>query len=596
MMDDRVWHYIRPNETTRLPRRHIFLDTEARRVDITNGETQSWRVGVATFVSAEKGKATKEHTAVYDDPGKFWRDCEEFSSKRARTILWAHNLGYDVRIAEALIILPARGWRLHAHNLASRGTWFVWRKADATLTMVDSNSVFATPLQTVAKCFGLGKPELPGDDDSKEAWTARCAADVHILRTAIMAYLGWIESADLGNWQLTGSAQAYAAFRHRFLTHKMLVHDDNEALAAERRAMWTGRCEAFWHGALLGQVVHEWDFHLAYARIAQEYSIPVRLVGPMPPKYPWRRYLDHPKVAVLAEVSVTTALPVVPTERGGRMVWPTGTFVTTLWGPELKAALDAGATVTIVRGWLYRTEPALKAWAEWVIGQLAADDAEVPAWRKIILKQWARSLIGRFAMTYSKWEPFGTMPVTETRRWTSVDAKSKTQTDMVQIGRDVWHHSGTEEWSQSQPAITGFIMSVARVRLWNVISTLPREATLYVDTDSLFSTDRFHDQVKAVADSPLGHGLRLKRSWDGFAIYGPRQVVTGELVRISGLPTRARRVGRHEFEGNVWESLATSTKRGRFAEVRVMRRSWRIHGVDNRRKGGAIGWTEPIEV
>jgi hypothetical protein len=593
---DRFPHYIKRNEITRIPRRHIFLDVEANERKVKTGKEQFWRLAVARLWTNDKGRREHEETKTFDDPGDLWRTVSGWAKPRCRTVLWAHNLGYDVRVSESLVTLPDLGWSLIAHNLSGRGTWLTWRKDDATLVFVDSASVFPTTLAEVGKHFGLHKPDLPAFEDGREDWQARCLADVEILSTAVKAYLRKIDDEDLGNWQTTGSGQSWATFRHRFMSDKILVHDDETALRAERRAMWTGRCEAFWHGSISFAVVHEWDLTLAYARIARDIAVPTRLVGPLSNLDTWRRYLDHPKAALLAEVEITTDVPVVPTEVDGHIAWPVGTFRTTLWSNELKAAADAGATITVLGGWLYRTEYALRDWADWIIQTLEDDSGTVPAWWKLILKHWARALIGRFAMTYTTWEPFGQHPRSALQRSMYIDAQTGKEGELLQIGRDVFEKSAVQEWQHSVPAITGYIMAECRVRLWKIITALPPEAVIYADTDSILATDQWHDAVKEVAESPVGQGLRLKRSWDGISIWGPRQVVTGNVVRVAGLPKRARRTGRHTFDGEVWESLDAATKRGRFSRVHIAPRTWQMKGIDRRRDGPSVGWTTPHRV
>jgi len=594
--DSRVWHYIKPNETTRIPRRHIFLDTESVQTKVMTGAIQTWRLGVACFRIAEKGRKPRETWGEYLDPGELWAAVTDFARKDSRTVVWAHNMGYDIRISEAFTRLPALGWRLDSHNLAPRGTWATWRRDTATLVMVDSASIYPTTLAAVGKAFGLAKEDLPQWTDDADVWMRRCRVDVEILRIAIITYLDWLETEDLGNWQLTGAGQSWAIFRHRFLSCKMLVHNDLDALAAERRALWTGRCEAYWHGTLDGQVIHEWDFSLAYARIAQTSPVPVRLVGPMPPGYPWRSILDSDKTALLACVTVTTDVPVVPTHHDGRILWPVGRFETTLWDVEIGAALRAGAVVEVHSGWLYRLRPALHEWAKWLIDQMEDRPQETPTWRKLILKHHARALIGRMAMTYTSWEKEGEVDDPILRRSTVYDRDSGESWEMMQLGGTVWRDMGRTEWAQSMPMVTGYVQAIARVRLWDVMQALPREALLYVDTDSILVTDRWEPTIAAIAATPAGAGLRLKRSWDGFAIYGPRQIRTGVENRFSGIPKRARRTGRHTYSGEIWESVSASLRSGAANRVVTRDREWTLKGVDRRRTGPDLGWTNAIRV
>lgn len=595
-MGNRGAHYVRRNETTRQPRRHIFLDTEARRTPTAKGERQTWRIGVACFRENPKGRAASERWADYDNPAALWDDVARFCKPRSRTVLWAHNIGYDVRISEAFTVLPANGFRLVAHNVSPRSTWLEWQRDGATLVMVDSGSVFTTSLQQVAKWFGRGKAPLPDDDGSRADFLRRCRTDVSILRDAVVAYLSWLEDHDMGNWQLTGVGQSWAHYRHRFLTHNLLVHTDEEALAAERAAMWTGRCEAYWHGPWPAGKVDEWDFSLSYARLAEKARVPVRLTGMVPVEGNWRRFIGHPNVAVLAEGTVLTRLPVVPTRHDGRILWPVGEFTTTLWDPEIDLVEREGGTFTASRVFLYRTEPALQEWAGWIIDQLSAPDDEVPAWRKAILKHWSRALIGRFAMTYVDWQDFASVPADESgvSRTHVYDANSDDEWDMMKVGQQVFRSAGRVEWDQSQPAITGYIMSLARVQLWELIRSVPRQALLYCDTDSvLLAASAAPVALHSALSLP---GLRLKAVYAHLDILGPRQIVADTAVKVSGVPYKATRDEKGDFHGEVWESLETAIKRGHAKHVDISTRKWSLKGRDRRRIGPRQGWTSPHEI
>lgn len=589
----RVIHYVKPNETTRVPRRHIFLDTESTEDSIRGGHEQRWALAVACFRAVRKGKSTQEQWATYDDPLMLWRDVDAWCKAGKRTILWTHNLGYDVRISEAFTLLPELGWTLTAHNLGAKGAWLIWRRDGATLSMVDSASVFPTTLAQIGKTLGMGKRPLPDRGAGGIGLYSRCWQDVAILREAVTSYVDWLEREDLGNWQLTGAGQSWAAWRHRHMDHRVLIHDDAEALTAERRAMWTGRCEAYWHGELNRQVVHEWDFTLAYPRIARDTYLPSRLIGPMPDSFDWQRAMGSKTTALLAEVTVTTRLPVVPTMDDGHILWPVGTFNTTLWDVEISEAIKEGAHVTVHRGWLYRKAPILATWASWIMGELQSIEDSEGDWRYMVLKHWARALIGRYAMSYVAWDEWATAPTAQVRCHDVYDRDTGETNRVVQIGHTIWMAGGHREWQESAPMVTGYVQSVARVRYWRLYRAMPPDAALYGDTDSVLVTDRHLHAMDAIARAHPEWGLRLKRSWDGFAVWGPRQIRTGALVRIAGVPRRAARVDKRTFAGEVWETLAGSLAKGHSQQVVIRDRVWEIRGVDRRRDGPEIGWTTP---
>src|SRR5208282_4960997 len=97
--------------------------------------------------------------------------------------------------------------------------------------------------------------------------------------TGIVAYVNWLRTGQCGNWKMTGASQSWSHFRHSHYTHKILVHDNAEALAAERSAMHSGRCEAYRWGKQTSGPYTEYDWQNSYPRIARDTDMPTKLRG-----------------------------------------------------------------------------------------------------------------------------------------------------------------------------------------------------------------------------------------------------------------------------------------------------------------------------
>ena len=591
-MKPRQGHYIRHNETTRVPRRHIILDTESWRTPDTRGEVQTWRLACATFLASEGRRESPEWSGRYEHPAELWEAVSGHCRPRKRTVVWAHNLSYDLRISQAFTHLPALGWQLLDVNAVNHGCWARWRRGAESLVMVDSTSVWPCSLEKIGHDLGIHKPQLPADDDDQASWWARCEADVEILTAAVKDYLAWIEDADLGNWQLTGAGQSWATWRHRFLEHKVLVHDNAEALSAERRAMWTGRCEVWRWGPTKAGGVTEWDLSNAYCRLALELEVPVQLVGMHGAMTLDRLDRLRRSYAVLAEVKVTTDTELVPTYDADRICWPVGTFTTTLWDPELQLLLEHGAQVEVLRCWTYRKAPALEAWAGWCLAQLDPASSRLSPIRQRVVKHWSRALIGRFAMRYRSWEPFGTTPDSTLELSAGIDTRTGQPYELLRAGQQVFQRSGWSESDNSVPAITGYIMSACRARLWQVMTAIGLDRVLYVDTDSVIV---HADAQRAVERAIRRHPewcLRAKRSWPYADLRGPRQLLLGAEARVAGVPRAATRTGPDTFTGELWQTLEGALRVGRTDSVLVRRSRWHIPGTDRRRAhlvGGRTG-------
>jgi hypothetical protein len=589
-------HYIKPLTQTAIPRSHMVLAACSLLGGDRSGYTQTWRRG-ALWLRHETDRGAVTYTRrSHAVQGALWADVGKHANRHGLSFLWVHDLQWTARVSGMLDHLPAMGWRLDAFALNPGASWMVWRRNRHTIKVVDLLSVWPHSIERIALWFGAGRIDPPAHDASDMAWMAHVGRDRDILVTAVEAYLEWVAANELGTLAVTGNAQAWKAFRRRFLVYGISVHHDRDLRALERRAMWTGRAEAYWRGSLLREVVDEWDFTMAHNEICRSHALPVIPHLPVTSDQDMRGWLADPHYTVLAEVDIETDTECVPAFSGDSIIWPVGRFRTVLWGPELAIALDECHSVRLVRGWTYRTEPVLRGWADWIAAHMEADDHVVPAWQKDILKRWSNILPGRFGMRYPRWVKVGQSGTSTVSVATLNDGTGDELGSLVQIGHDLWEERGWSEPRDSAPMITGYVMSAMRAKLWRLMRAMPPKALLYVDTDSVLASDSHRKAMRRLARRPEFAGLRLKRSWDGLSIYGPRQLVTGQEVRVSGLPKSAQRLGRTEFEGEVTESLLEALKAGHPGAVHSVARQWDITGVDVRRAGTGFGWTTPLRI
>lgn len=587
---------IKPLTTTRIPASHIMM---AARAKLTGGGGQyreTWRVASAHFQTGVDDDGPFFYNRVFWKPEALWDEISSHAKSRGLTFLWAHNLSWTARVTNLLGHMPPRGWRLDALSLNQGASWMVFRRKEATLKIVDLQSIWPTSLDRIGQMFGLGSGAPVRNDSPDATWLSAITTDRRIMEVATLSYLDWIRTEELGSLAVTGNAQAFTAFRRRFMTDGILVHKDETLYEYERRAMWTGRAEAYWHGSLLRQVVDEWDFSSAYTQIARTTPVPVFPQGELARDALLEFWASHPTEAILAEVEVETDVPCVPVEVGGQILWPTGTFHTVLWTPEIRVALDQSRSVRLLRGWRYRRATALQAWATWLTAQLRADDVTVPAWRKDILKRWGNVLIGRFGMRYPEWSKIGRSDRSDVYMAPGWDLDSGEEWSLMQVGHEMWLQTGTKTPRYSAPMVTGYVMSAMRAKLWHLMKALPDKALLYVDTDSVLVIDQWRREMSRLAREPQFEGLRLKRSWEGMAIYGPRQIVTGDSVRIAGVPKSARRDGRHDFSGEVVESFEQAIATRSTDAVRSTSKRWHVAGTDPRRLSNGYGWTWPHHI
>lgn len=587
-------HWVQPIATTRVPSHHIVLDCEAHRSSDRLGETQTWRLAVASStLRADRRQPWQEGVlGRFRAPSDLWAWVTERASLSSRTVLVAHNLAYDLRISRAFTELPALGWELEHLRMDHGGCSAGWRGPAGQLVMTDSLSWLPVPLATLGDLLGIKKPMLPAEDDSDDAWWERCTADVRILTEAWLRLVDWIADDDLGSWRASGAGQAWNHWRHRHYTDRVLACHHPAVRAAERESIYAGRCEAWRWGNPGRGPWDEWDHSLAYARVCSEITLPVRYRHSRHSRSRRAFELDRGKYDVLAQVDVTTDVPVVPTLHGGRRVWPVGTFRSWLWPVELDLLDEVGASWRPVMWHCYGTAPALRSWADWAIDQIEGPGAHERPLQRLAVKHWTRALPGRFAARYADWERFGEPLRGDGAMTTLLDRETGARHRMLDLAAGSIIEGDPIDVPDTNPAILSRIVAECRVRLWRAMTTAGLEHVAYVDTDGLI-VDPAGSAALAAAGLP---GLRRKARYKVLRVYGPRQFVADDKLKAAGIPKGATYLGGGRWGGQVWESLPAALSTGRPGEVRINGRTWNLAGTDERRRHLPGGFTEPYRL
>jgi hypothetical protein len=615
-------HYLQPLQKTTLPARHVIFDTETQLTRRAGALEHRYATGaVAELMHWQENLASSFRRwdvapVAYDTPKALWERIAASCRKGARTVAWAHNLSFDLRVSEALRWLPRQGFHLQGIVLERTASWASWSsKEHGSLICADLYAWLPRTLDDIAKEMGVSRETWDGERYAAatlEELQARCIADVQVTRQAVQALLAWLQAEDCGPFRLTGSGQAHACWRKRFGAGKeylwardgdgelaqplrptqtkggVWVHGDPALRQIEREAMWTGRCEAWRHGEIDGPL-YEYDMNLAYCRIAATHPLPVHyrgehgLVG-----YEQFKAMLTEGYAVLAEVDVHDIdIPVVPARVGERMIWPVGEFSTVLWDPEV-CLLGEYAAFTIKRCWTYYTGPALKPMAEWIISGLGSSDTPAPI--RLLLKHWARALIGRMALRYRRWEPYGTAPDLNCLLWIDRDEDGE-PVENLQVGSELFELAGLEETETSVPQITGWVMSQCRAQLWRLAQEAGVEHVIYMDTDSVLT-----DTPLMASPIPGSAPFGLKATWDHAIIHGPRNIELDQDRRLSGVPRSSHRVGPLEWEGTVMRGVKESIVRGELDHVAQLDRTYHVNTHDPRRERYPDGSTRPYRL
>ena len=581
MEPDRAVHWMRRLREDRRPALNVFVDCEAYRVEEPDGGER--HVFACAGVAFSREGMEEPPPIVVTGHPTLWETVTDLTERDRTARVWIYNAEYDVRLSHALRNLGYLGWEVRRFALDDRSCWISLARGRHRLTICDARSFLPGGMDAIADALEVPRPPLGDDlDDLRE----RARWDVDALRGAVMRHLyPFLDDQLGGSLQVTGPGQAMAAYRRRFLPERtVLVHEWEDVLGAERAAAWTGRAEAWRWGEHRGPWT-EFDYTLAYPRLCIDQPLPCRYLGPGPLQASQGRVY-----AVLAHCDVETRVPVLPAHtKDGETVWGTGRFTGWYWDREIQLARRCGAAVHVRDEHVYECAPVLSDWARWVSGVVLEHPS--PIIRRLA-KQWARALIGRFSLRYPSWEEYAEGleedELVYSPGWSN---QRGCETAYLVVGGVMWERVGEQESSNSVPALTSYITSLGRVRIWETMVQAGLENVAYVDTDSVITNAKGARRLRA----QLPDGLRVKGVYDRIAVLGTRALILDGNPRVAGLPRGAEHVGGEEWVAETWDGPSTG-RLGALETVRTRHKGFTLSLSDGRRERASDGVTAPIRL
>lgn len=552
-------HRVRPNHREWTPPQLVCFDTETMPEDVPEGELHTLRCWSARLdVRRARSASAVGVSRGYGYTAAELADQVEIWAAGQRTLwVYAHNLSFDLAVTRLPAVLHGRGWQVTGHAVASDSPWLRMKRGQCVLTFCDSWGWLRAPLEHIGADVGYVKPDLPAWTDSDADWLARCQADTEILALAMTQLMDWWDAQQLGSWTLTGSAGGWNTWRHK-TTHALpLIVPDAEQTAADRRAIYGGRREAFRHGDLAGGPWVLADFKSAYPAIAAAVPLPAARQGNFA-SLP----IDSPlvcgdKFGIIAEVEIVTAEPRWPVRVNGRIAYPVGHFRTVLAGPEIAAARDAGCLAAIGPGWLHRLSPHMQEWAQWVLDVTGDQREDVPRVARRAVKHWGRAVIGKTAARGWRTVPLETLGGSGWDYRPAWNAAEQVPSHLIDVCGQVAEVMPAGDGDNAYPAILAWVESWTRVQLSRAIDYFGRGHVVTCDTDGLIVTA---DRWEECGGAPLRFGpltMRSKGTYSQVQVLGPQHVITPGDTKLAGIPRRHDTAEDGRLTALLWPKLST---------------------------------------
>lgn len=590
-------HYLKANKASHVPQRHLFVDVETNLLPQEDRTTnQTLKLGWACYwrQRPDKAKDTLAYT-FFRGEDEFWDLVESHCLSKSTLLLVMHNVGFDFGVLHGFAQLAARGWVLKRPYTNGMTTILGFNKGKYRIKVLDNGNYFPGKLANLGVAVGYPKLNIDFETCSWEELKTYCKRDTKIMLKAWQMLYAFIPEHRIGVWRATLPSLAWNAFRHSFMSHKILVHANPELYELERMAYKGGRCSVFWVGHRKGEHLYKMDVNSMYPSVMVDNVFPTEYVRDY--YHVGNRTMQRllSKYCCVARVVVDTDEPVYPIRNKTRNVYPVGRFETYLTTPELKYAVEHKHLRRVHRVAVYKKERIFHDYVTFFYPLKVAYKKEDNRPFYHVVKLFLNGLYGRFGMKAHKWEK-----ITEVDpRLADIDFEyndeTKERINYYRWGDDVWKESGDGESENSCPAIAAHVTAHARLYLWQIINQAGRENVLYADTDGIICTEAGYGKLADLLDDfELGKLKVEGESWDTL-IRAPKYYFFGGKWKRKGVPAKAVEIEPNVFEFDRFPSLKGQGKWEKdtpFHTTKVVKRfSLKIYdGVPQ-----ADHWVKPLD-
>lgn len=541
-------HILRDNKETQLPRNFIFVDTETHPNTVDNIQYHYLKLGCACYVNVrdDRDKNTEEWTEFYTVED-YWNWLDKIVREKQKYLMYAHNTHFDFFALDGLNQLKRLGWDLSSWFVKSSVFIMNFTKDKKKLVILDSGNIIKIPLADIAKSMGMKKGEIDFNTASNETLLKYCYQDVKILKEWILRYRSFIKDNDLGNFRYTVAGQAAQSFRHRFMNTSVYIHANQKVYDLERKSYKGGRTEAFFIGEKSKEKFYLVDVNSMYPYVLKKYEYPMRLKN-----HYTDLDIDYLKFAldrycVIATVKIKINKPAIAIH-DAKTLFPIGEFETTLTTPELKWVLKNGEILDVIEFSCYEKAKLFNKYVDFFYDKKSNYKAQGKDAEYKISKLFLNALYGKFGQQSEKYVVIGNSPddVNFIEQGFDVDA-DKPITLFYLMGK-IFKMDSIEESCDSFPAIASHVTAYARMYLWTLIERAGEQNCYYCDTDSLLVNKKGLDRLKTLIHPTNLGALDIEKEMDHIVIYGCKDYVMGDKIRIKGIRKNALLISKNTYQ------------------------------------------------
>jgi hypothetical protein len=431
--------------------------------------------------------------------------------------------------------------------------------ANGPFRAVGLRNYVPSPIRSLAVRLGLKLiPTAPGDVRSlTRDVSAEDAANV--TEGTFCQLADWWRLGQCGPFRDTTPQLALSLFKRSHLSHRLLIHDDDDARSLERDAI-LGPRQSVWFFGDIGErrawdkakqpppdqdktpphpgPVYRVDVRSQYPFLMREHSFPSRLMSTGGEIAPGEVLDLLPVWGIIAAVQLQTERPEYPLRLKDFTCYPVGTFSTVLAGPELVRAFAENAVKRVYRFARYELKPVFREFGSFLWQRRceyrARGDESGELWAKLL----GNSFAGKWAQKPGRFKLDNSQP--PRKKW-GVTFITDSETGELTIERGIGGHRQVWDTSHSTtaiaPAAFAYLTAYSRLQMRNLRELLSPRDVFAQHTDCLWVTEAGLEklvQLDKIQPDELG-GLKLTGPFSYMRFLGPSHRYCDGLWTAGGI-------------------------------------------------------------
>lgn len=537
---------------TDIPKEFLFIDTESY-IKQVDENTIEWplRLGVAIYVRLGKTlDVDKRIRTVFYTVDDFIETIQGYLKRNTTLHIIGHNIKFDIMVMNLPMKFGEIEWFNDYPIINDR--LFVWRVKvnNSRLLFIDSANFGVISVDQLGEDLGYPKQKINFNTATNDELTQYCLRDTEIVERFILEYLRFIQTNQLGSFNVSLASQALTAWRARFMQKTYYIHNHDMVLNMERDAYHGGRVECFQTGYLTQGPYYYLDVNSMYPYIMSTAKVPTKLLMFTLEYTVEKLYHALKTYYCIADVLINTTRIAYPVLKDGKLIFPIGEYRTTLHHKELVYAMKHGDIKHVYAAGFYEFSIIFKEYVEFFRNlRLKAKDSGNLSWI-YITKLFGNSLYGKTGQTgITQHITPGPHKQIIHRAFANVLGTSEYWNEINWFGTKIIEKRQGEA-SYSSPAVAGSITSYARMLLYDYAEKAGLQNVFYCDTDSLIVNHSGYCALLPYIDARDIGKLKLESESSIVLINGPKDYEFAEIDRHKGVPNKSV-----EFERGKWRYL-----------------------------------------